>query len=368
MSRKRRMFDIEMPEEGPAEGPRISSVDAPSSKARRGPMASAISENAGALTARRDAEAAIRAENDALAHEFVALKRAGLVVRMVPLDAVVTEALVRDRAPGPDPELDDLVLSIREVGLSNPIRVEERDDGRFELVQGYRRLSAYRRLLEETGDAAWAEIPAGILPRGEGVAALYRRMVDENVVRKDLSFAEMAEVAQHYAADPGTGPGDVEAAVAELFKSAGYQKRSYIRAFARLMALIGRDLDYPNEVPRSLGLALLRRLEDDSGALERLRRQLSGWEGRTVADELGVLRRIATTEAADDDAEAVPAPRVAGQGGRKPRTTFEIAREGRRVKCTAGVGRLELRLDRDFTEVDRRKLEAVLMRLLDELD
>ncbi len=362
MSRKRRMFDIEMPEEDPP------APERPAGEAlRRGPMASAIAENAGALSARRDAEAAIRAENDALAHEYVALKRAGLVVRMVPLDQVVSETLVRDRAPGLDEHLDELVTSIREVGLSNPIRVEERDDGGFELVQGYRRLSAYRRLLDETGEGAWAEIPAGILPRGEGVAALYRRMVDENIVRKDLSFAEMAEVAQHYAADPSTGPNDVEAAVTELFQSAGYQKRSYIRSFARLMALVGRDLAYPQEVPRSLGLALLKRLEDDESALHRLRQLLAGWEGRSIADELGVLRRVASAEVLDDDA-APKAARRAGQGGRKPRTTFEVARGGQRVKCTAGVGRLELRLDRDFTDVDRRKLEAGLLRLLDALD
>ena len=156
-------------------------------------------------------------------------------------------------------------------------------------------------------------------------------MVDENIVRKDLSFAEMAEVAQHYAADPSTGPTDVDAAVTELFQSAGYQKRSYIRAFARLMALVGRDLQYPQEVPRSLGLALLKQLEDDPGAVGRLRQLLAGWEGRSVADELGVLRRVASAEALDDDATP-RAARRAVQGGRKPRTTFEIARDGRRVE------------------------------------
>ena len=53
MSRKRRMFDIEMPQEETApaapDGPRISALGE-----RRSPMASAVRENAEALQARTD--------------------------------------------------------------------------------------------------------------------------------------------------------------------------------------------------------------------------------------------------------------------------------------------------------------------------
>ena len=91
------------------------------------------------------------------------------------------------------------------MGLSNPIRLEARADGRFELVQGYRRLSAYRELLDETGDAdRYGTIPAAVSQPGEDLEALYRQMVDENLVRKDISFAEMAMLALDYARDPGT--------------------------------------------------------------------------------------------------------------------------------------------------------------------
>ena len=78
------------------------------------------------------------------------------------------------------------------------------DGGGYELVQGYRRLGAYRVLYQETEAEDWAEIPALIMPGAPDVAGLYRRMVDENVIRKDLSFAEMARAAQVYAEDPST--------------------------------------------------------------------------------------------------------------------------------------------------------------------
>ena len=366
MSRKKRIFDIDMPDVPEADAPRVSTLDGPAK--RRGPMASAISENAGALSARANAEAQIRQENDALAHEYVALKRAGLVVRMIALDDIVTQALVRDRKQTDDVELQDLIASLRDVGLSNPIRVEERDDGKYELVQGYRRLSAYRVLLAEDGDA-WAEIPAGLLPRGEGQAMLYRRMVDENLVRKDISFAEMALTAQAYAADPMTKPMDVESAVAEVFKSANYQRRSYIRAFARMLDIIGPLLNYPEEISRNLGLAVIKQIESDPGVVQALKDRFKGWDNRSIADELGVLRAVAAADPLDETPPTKPAKTADKTGAsRRPRTTFEVGKGRNRVRCVAGVGQLVLKLDRDMTAVERVKLEAGIARLLEALD
>ncbi len=368
MSRKKRIFDIDMPDAPEVEAPKVSTSDGTAK--RRGPMASAIAENAGALSERANAEARIRQENDALAHEFVALKRAGLVVKMIPLDAIVSEALVRDRKSGDDLELPELVASLRDVGLSNPIRVEERDDGRYELVQGYRRLSAYRALRTEEGDA-WAQIPAGLLPRGEGQSTLYRRMVDENLIRKNISFAEMALTAQAYAADPNTKPVDVESAVAEVFKSANYQRRSYIRAFARMLDLIGPLLKYPEEISRNLGLAVIKQIEADPSVIRALKERLKDWDNRSAADELSILRAVAAADPLD---EVVPVKQAktsdvgAGAAGRRPRTTFEVGKGRNRVRCVAGVGQLVLKLDRDMTAVERSKLEKGIARLLDALN
>ncbi|WP_136686021.1 ParB/RepB/Spo0J family partition protein [Falsirhodobacter xinxiangensis] len=360
MTRKRRMFEIEMPDE---------TETFPAGKAekdgRRGPMATAISETAEGARVRARIEADIRAENDALAREHVRLKQAGLITDLIPLDAIDTHKLIRDRAPGADMELTELVASIRELGLSNAIQVEPAGEGRYELIQGWRRLSAYRALLEETGDAeAWGRIPAGIAVRGVELDRLYRRMVDENLVRKDISFAEMAQLALHYAMDPMTDENDPEKAVAFLFKSAGYQKRSYIRSFIRVVEALGETLDHAQDIPRALGLALAQRLEEVPGLAGAIKADLKDWDNRSVQDELGVLRRFA----GQGDEAAGPKARVPTAPTGKARTLFQIQRAHGNAKCVAANGRLEIRLARDFSAVDRRKLEAAVQALLDRLD
>lgn len=373
MSKKRRMFDVDLPDDletfpaGKVEPP------APATGNRRGPMATAISETAESLNERQEIEAKIRAENDALAHEHVRLKKLGLIVDLIPLDQIVATKLVRDRAPGADAELSELKASIAEIGLSNPIQIEARPDGKYELIQGMRRLTAYQELLVETGADIYGAIPAGIMRDGETVEALYRRMVDENLVRKDISFAEMAQLALNYAADPYTEETDPDKAVARLFKSASYQKRSYIRTFIRVVQRLGDDLLFAHEIPRALGLALAARMEAVEGIPNAVRAELKDWDNRSVRDELAVLRRFAgqgdAGGSADDGAETFPAGKVpSASKPRSAKTTFQIARPEGAAKCTASAGRLELRLDRDFSAIDRRRLEAAVARFLDNLD
>ncbi|MEY8839017.1 ParB/RepB/Spo0J family partition protein [Cribrihabitans sp. XS_ASV171] len=362
MSRKRRVFDIEVPgvddmEVGKAPDRAL---------ARRGPMASAISENAGALKARREAEQAIRAENDSLAAEFVQLKRQGLVAGRIELDEVVAEKLVRDRKPGPDEDLVELKTSIREIGLSNPIRVEERSDGRYELIQGMRRLQAYRALLEETGEEIYRTIPAGITPLGDDMATTYRRMVDENLIRKDISFAEMAELARRYAQDPANDCADVDAAVSILFKSASYTKRSYIRAFAELLARFDKVLEHPAKIPRNLGVDLKRRLDRKPELAAEITRALQLAPGRDASQEVAILRGFA----AESEEEDLPTGKSDARATRprKARTTFQVATDEGVAKCTASQGKLELRTEQDFSAVDRVKLERAIAALFRELE
>lgn len=371
VKKKRRIFDIEMPDEAPEEVavpetfPAGKEEEAPR---RRGPMATAIGETAVSARERQTAEAAIRAENDALAHEHVRLKRLGLVLEAIPLDAIDAAKLVRDRKPGPDAELEDLKASISSIGLSNPIRVEEAGQGRFELIQGYRRLSAYKALLEDTGDVeTWGAIPAAVAPQGDGIETLYRRMVDENMVRKDISFYEMAQLAIDYAADPQTEENDPDRAVALLFQSARYQKRSYIRSFIKVAERLNGVLKFPGEMPRALGLALAQRIEQDVSEATAIAAALQGNEARSSDDELAVLRKhLGLGGAGEGAAEAKPAPKRPAGG--KAKTSFQIDRQEGRAKCTAADGRLEIRLPRDFTTIDRRRLEEAVRNLLDDLE
>ncbi len=364
MTKKRLTFDIDLPDDETFPAGKVSEAPAP---ARRGPMATAISENADSLRDRQSIEAAIRAENDALAVEHVRLKRLGLITDLIPLDTVETWKLTRDRAHGADMDLRELVASIRDVGLSNPIRVEARADGQYELIQGFRRLQAYRTLLAETGDAAlWGAIPATIMQPGESMESLYRRMVDENLVRKDISFAEMAMMAINYASDPAIKETDSDRAVAQLFQSAGYQKRSYIRGFIRVMEMLGDYLLFHPHISRAMGLRLSAELEERPEIAGQIRAELKVMDNRSVNEELDVLRRHAGIIGDDDDAPARTRSAKPVADG-KAKTTFQIASRLGAAKCAAANGRLEIRMDRDFSALDRKKLESAVRNMLDQL-
>lgn len=353
---KRRVFDIDFTPDTAAV-PAGTAPENPAEKpaeARRGPMATAISENADALRTRAEAEQKIREENDRLAHEFVRLKKLGLVVDRIPLGMIRMDKLIRDRKEERDPELDELKESIKSVGLSNPIRVEERGDGRYELIQGYRRMKAYYSLLNETGDESYAAIPAGLVAKGDSLQSLYRRMVDENLVRRDISFAEMAQLALRYAEDTQTGAETIEDAVNDLYASAGRQKRIYIRHFAQVLMAVGDSLKFPEAIPRALGLDLKKRLEADAMNAQVLRDALVRVQPQSEEAELEVLRSFAEGKRKNAPrTPAAPRPGVA-------KTTLRCTVPAGTVRCQARDGKIEMAMERDFSEIDRHKLEDAI--------
>ncbi len=359
MSRKRRMFDIDVPA---MEDISVGKLPNRDPEKRRGPMAAAISENASALRDQQSTEDAIRIENDRLAHELVRLRSEGYITEQIPLADVVTERLTRDRKPGPDPELDELKASILDVGLSNPIRVERRTDGRYDLIQGMRRLSAFRALHEEVGGDRFATIPAGVSDAAK-LDDSYRRMVDENLIRKEISFAEMATLARAYTEDPANDCPDVDKAVSTLFKSASYTKRSYIRAFASLLATLEDALMHSNDIPRNVGVELKRKFDSDPGLIKQVSAALLSEPNRDSAREITILRSFLTQEyasAVKQKVDTVGKPRRA-------KTTFQVRGRAGIAKCSASSGRIELRYDLDFTRVDRAKLERAVAALIEDL-
>jgi ParB family chromosome partitioning protein len=89
--------------------------------------------------------------------------------------------------------------------------------------------AAIKVLAAEPENARTTKIPVVRVPRGEPLVNLYRKMVDENLVRRDTSFREMALLSLPYARGEGIESGD---AVTILYASTLKQKLTYIQHFA----------------------------------------------------------------------------------------------------------------------------------------
>ncbi|MBV1925909.1 MAG: ParB N-terminal domain-containing protein, partial [Rhodobacteraceae bacterium] len=263
--------------------------------------------------------------------------------------------LTRDRFAKVDPELDELKASIVAVGLSNPIRVEQCEDG-YELIQGFRRLNAFRELAVETNDPRYLKIPAALVPRGEPVIDLYRKMVDENLVRKDISFGEMAQLALSYAAEVGT---DADEAVGQLYASALKQKRRYIRQFAIMLEAVSGAVHHAEAIPRALGLELYKLVSGDSERAGELIAALAAEPKRDAVTETQILRAFVA-------GTTIPATKPAAKPTAK--TSLRIPRPEGEARVLASDGRIELRLRRDFSGLSRSKLQAGIEALLNTLD
>ncbi|GLS88776.1 replication protein [Cypionkella aquatica] len=297
------------------------------------------------------------------AHTPDAPRPQGQEILFIPLDAITTTKLKRDRACHIDPEIDDLKASILATGLSNPIRIDTSRPGQFELVQGWRRLSAFRALYAETGLACFAEIAAIPVADFTPVDQLYRRMVDENLVRKNLSWAEMGRIATIYCYDRATACTTLDEAIDELFASTSRQRRNYVRHFAELMVRLEKVLEFPEAIPRALGVSLNQALKHDSSRSAALHKALRACPDRDAAAELEILRLFAAE---------IETPQIAAQlsprgQARSPHTAAKPRGEmlrltllGGAVTCTIAPGEIALQLDRDFTQTPRNRLETAI--------
>jgi ParB family chromosome partitioning protein len=176
---------------------------------------------------------------------------------MLPLAAIDAGALVRDRSLLDEEAMLELRLSIAAGGLRMPIEVFELAEPlgghTHGLLSGYRRLGAFRALHQMTGAERYATIPAFVRHPADLAAAL-AAMVEENTVRVELTPFELGRMAV-VARDQGVFP-TIEAAVDALHPSASTQKRSRIRALARLADELRGCFDKPEALTQVQAMRL----------------------------------------------------------------------------------------------------------------
>ena len=315
-----------------------------------GPMGAAVREAAGSLTESTESLVEQRRLNASDAKEFRRAQSEGRVLVSIALDQIDTDGLPRDRLDletvAASDEMEELKSSIRERGQKEPIEVFRLNEG-YQLKKGWRRLTALRQLFEETGDARFAEVVARV-DEGEATRIdLYIDMVEENVIREDLSFAEMAQVAIVAAEESSLEGQGAEALVGRLYASLHKMKRSYIRSFVYLMQAVGPSLRFPRAVSRNLGVEVARRLQAAPDQAEALARDLSRAE--TPEAQATILKRFADGTASTP--AAAPARREKSE-----KYEFHVGRS----KVTARKGECRILSETDFSSVGREKLQRAI--------
>ena len=316
-----------------------------------GPMGAAVRDAASSMTEATEAKVEQRRQNAADAKEYRAAVADGRMLQRLPVGNLATDDLPRDRLALDDvarsDEMEELKASIRARGQKEPIEVYVDAEGRFQLKKGWRRLTALRQLWEETGDEAFSHVTARVEAGEDGRLERYVDMVEENVVREDLTFAEMAQVAITAAADPSIAEVDASELVNRLYGSLHKVKRSYIRSFVFLLNALTPALKFPKSVPRNLGVEVSRSLQN-VGQAEALKSELAACAD--PAAQTRVLEAfVKSKRAGGAEAEAPQAPR-------KQKFEFYVGK----IKVTARAGECRLVSDADFSSVPQHQLEEAV--------
>ena len=322
-----------------------------------GPMATAVRETAETLAESTEAKVETRKQNAADARDYREALADGRVLLRVPLDQIGTDDLPRDRLDldgvAAADEMDELKASIRAHGQKEPIELYRIDD-RLQLKKGWRRVTALRALYQETGDdrfaTALARVDGGVNDR----LRHYVDMVEENILRQDLTYAEMAEVALKAASDPQAESGTPEDMVGRLYASLHKMKRSHIRSFVAVLAALGEDLPFPKAVPRDLGLDIARALKERPRITGQLRRDLVVCAD--AEEQNAVLRQAVRPDRG----------RAAQPGKKDARRKFEFHIGSSKV--TARRGEFRIKDDIDFSTVERERLQAAVLAFKKVLD
>lgn len=329
-------------------------LEASSVKPRKrevGPMGAAVREAAGSLAESTETLVEQRRQNAADAKAFRAAQGDGRILEVLRIDEIRTDDLPRDRidlsATAGSDEMEELKASIRARGQKEPIEVFSTEAG-YQLKKGWRRLTALKQLWQETGDTRFAVVTARIATGPVDRIDLYIDMVEENVIREDLSFAEMAQVAITAAGDAGLEGQGAEALVGRIFASLHKMKRSYIRSFVFLLQELGSVLPYPKSISRNVGVEVARRIQAAPELADALRQALV--TVTSVEEQAEVLSR-----AFDGPIARTKADRKSDQK-KAVKYEFHVGTS----KITARKGECRILSDTDFSSVDRRQLQRAI--------
>lgn len=244
----------------------------------------------------------------------------------IALAEIDAHALIRDRASISPEALEELEGSVLRHGLRMPVEVYEidgQDEGvRYGLISGLRRLTVFRRLHERTGRPEFASIPAFVRAPGS-IAAAMAAMVEENEIRAEISPYERGRIAM-LARDNGFFP-TIEEAVEKLYPGASSQKRSRLRALARLAEEVEGYLTAPELLSQAQALRLARACQAGFGDL--LRATLAESDMTEPAGQWRNLQPILAEAEAMARVEAVPSRPGRPRRVLRPRRGITVRRE-----------------------------------------
>ena len=109
-----------------------------------------------------------------------------IIVQDIPMELIHTEGQ-SVRAAQDDDHVVELAMSISKHGLLEPIIIRNRPEGGYQLLAGFHRLAAFRRLNKKT-------IPAYIY-KNEKTPTKAIALI-ENIIRRDMSLEEEVEAVQ----------------------------------------------------------------------------------------------------------------------------------------------------------------------------
>ena len=326
-------------------------VDATSPVERRarepGPMGAAVRDVAENLQEATEAKIEQRRQNASDAKTFREAQAEGRVLVQIPLAKIQIDDLPRDRLAldevAQSDEMEELKASIRERGQREPVEVYVGPNGSYQLKKGWRRFTALSQLFNESKDDRFGAITARIEAGFEDRISRYVDMVEENVVREDLTFAEMAQVAITAARDDRVDEVDPAELVSRLYSALHKTKRSYIKSFVFLLTVVGDGLRWPKAIPRNLGVDAARSLR----ASEQVQQLCSMLDNcSTAEDQNDALKAFV-------EASQKPAKGTSVRSEPKQKFEFFVGK----IKVTARLGECRLVSDYDFATMSKKQLE-----------